>query len=416
MWNPLGRWCGLVSWGTNYTLAVAYLDHAATTPLRPEAAAAMVAADLGNPSSLHASGRAARRRLEEARESLAGEIGVEPGDVIFTSGGTEADNVAVTGIFRARRAEDPKRRLVVVSAIEHHAVLDTAEALRREDAEVARLPVSPDGFVSVEALQELVAVRGDEIAVISVMAANNETGAIQPLEAVARVADAAGLPLHTDAVQAVGPNSVATIRGVAMSISAHKFGGPVGIGALVLPTAVPCLPVIHGGGQERGIHSGTLNVAGAIAMSAALRAARADTLPSAADGSGVDRLRDRLVTGILAEFPDAQVNTPLHNALPGIANIGFPGCEGDALLMLLDAVGVEVSTGSACTAGIPRPSHVLLAMGRSTESARSALRFSFGWSSTSADVSETLAALPAAVARSRRATPPRSVIDVESGR
>ena len=382
---------------------MAYLDHAATTPLRPEAATALVSAEFGNPSSLHANGRAARRALEEARESLAGDLGVAPGSVIFTSGGTEADNLALAGIFRARRSQDPGRRIVAVSSIEHHAVLDTAAALRTEGAEVVELAVTAAGRVELAEVAALLAARASEVAVVSVMSANNETGARQPINEIATALAGTGIPLHVDAVQSVGPGGDALPATAAFSVSAHKFGGPVGVGALVLPTSIPCAPVTFGGGQERSVRSGTLNVAGAVAMAAALRAARRRPAGTAEPDRTMADLRDQLAVAVLAAVPDAVINTPLADALPGILNVGFPGCEGDALLMLLDAAGIQVSTGSACTAGVPRPSHVLLAAGQGDAAASSALRFSFGWTSREADVAAVAAVLPEIVARARRA-------------
>ena len=382
---------------------MAYLDHAATTPLRPEAAAALVSAEFGNPSSLHASGRAARRVLEEARESLAGDLGVAPGSVIFSSGGTEADNLALAGIFRARRSQHPDRRIVAVSAIEHHAVLDAADALRSEGADVVELAVTGGGRVAVAELEALLAARASELAIVSVMSANNETGARQPIDEIAAALSGTGIPLHVDAVQSVGPGGEILPATAAFSVSAHKFGGPVGVGALVLPTSIPCAPVTFGGGQERSVRSGTLNVAGAVAMAAALRAARADPAGTSDPNRTMADLRDQLAVAVLAAIPDAVINTPLADSLPGILNVGFPGCEGDALLMLLDAAGIQVSTGSACTAGVPRPSHVLLAAGQNDAAASSALRFSFGWTSREADVAAVAAVLPEIVARARRA-------------
>ena len=395
---------------------VAYLDHAATTPVRPEALEAYLNAPAGNASSLHTTGRHARRVLEEARESLAEDLGIAPDDIIFTSGGTTADNLAIKGIAAARAAEDPQRRLVAISAVEHHAVLDAAMALAGTTApaaggddaatgfEIVELPVDADARVQLSAVEALVAECGHELALISVMSANNEIGSAQPIAEVARIAAAAGIPLHSDAVQSVGWWGMPDAPAAAVSISGHKFGAPVGVGALVLPPSVPCQPLIDGGGQERRIHSGTLDVAGASAMAAALRASLRSGEASGEPGLTVSQLRIELVAAVIDAVPDAQVLTPAEGSLPGITSVLFEGCDADALLMLLDAQGVECSTGSACTAGIPEPSHVVVAMGRGEQAARSVLRFSLGWTSARADVQALAVALPEAVARARRAS------------
>ena len=398
------------------THVVAYLDHAATTPVRPEALEAYLNAPAGNASSLHTTGRHARRVLEEARESLAEDLGIAPDDIIFTSGGTTADNLAIKGIAAARAAEDPQRRLVAISAVEHHAVLDAAMALAgptapaagSDDAatgfEIVELPVDADARVQLSAVEALVAECGHELALISVMSANNEIGAAQPIAEVAGIAAAAGIPLHSDAVQSVGWWGMPDAPAAAVSISGHKFGAPVGVGALVLPPSLPCRPLIDGGGQERRIHSGTLDVAGASAVAAALRASLRSGEASGEPGLTVSQLRTELVAAVIDAVPDAQVLTPDEGSLPGITSVLFGGCDADALLMLLDAQGVECSTGSACTAGIPEPSHVVVAMGRGEQAARSVLRFSLGWTSTRADIDALAAALPEAVARARRAS------------
>lgn len=385
-----------------------YLDHAATTPVRPEAVAAWLAAPPGNASSQHATGRAARRCVEEARESIAADLGVAAGDVIFTAGGTSADNLAIQGIARARQARDPERRVVVVSAVEHHAVLDTAHSLVAEGFRVVTAPVTTDGRLDVTVFDQIVREQGHAIALVSVMTANNETGATQPLREVAELLAGSEIPLHTDAVQSVGWDGVPKLPGVAVacSLSGHKFGAPVGIGALVLPTAIPCQPVQYGGGQERRLHSGTLNTPGAAALAAALHASRTSHCASGTSGVAISDLRAELRSGLATHFPDpddAVVVTPADHCLPGIVSVMFPGCEADALLMLLDAVGVECSAGSACSAGVPQPSAVLRAMGYDADAARAMLRFSLGWTSTRADVHALLAALPDVVQRARTA-------------
>ncbi len=382
----------------------AYLDHAATAPMLAAAREAWITESehVGNPSSLHASGRRARRVVEESREQIAGLLGVRPSAVVFTGGGTEADNLAIKGIFWARRASSGATR-VLISAIEHHAVLDPSAWLaEHEGAEVAQVPVDALGRVDVERLAHELA--GGPAAICSVMWANNEVGTVQPVHEIADLCRAAGVPFHTDAVQALGqvPVDLATID--AATITGHKIGGPHGIGALVVDPRLALVPVLHGGGQEREVRSGTFDAPAAAGFAVAVEHA---VRGQAARAAHLLTLRDELERGILAVVPDAVLNGDLgtgpRERLPGNVHVSFPGCEGDLLLMLLDAAGIDCSTGSACTAGVPEPSHVLLAMGAGLGWARSSLRFSLGESSTSADVDAVVAALPAAVARARRA-------------
>ncbi len=389
---------------------MAYLDHAATTPMLAEAVEAYVAATatVGNASSLHASGRSARRRVEEAREQVAASLGARPSEVIFTAGGTESDNLAVKGVFWARRGADARRTRVVASAVEHHAVLDAVAWLAEaEGAEVTWLPVDELGRVSVEALREELEQHANEVALVTVMWANNEVGTIQPVAELAAVAAAHGVPFHTDAIQAVGQVGVdfAGTGASALTVTGHKLGGPAGVGALLLARDVAATPILHGGGQERDIRSGTLDVAGISAFAVAVELAVKRQPELAARVKG---LRDDLVTRVREAVPDAVVNGDPQLRLPGNAHFTFPGCEGDALLLLLDAAGIACSTGSACSAGIAQPSHVLLAMGADDGLARSTLRFTLGHTSTAADVDELIAALPAAVERARRAGALRS--------
>ena len=382
---------------------MAYLDHAATTPLLPEAAQA-VAAELtrtGNPSSLHASGRRARRVVEESRESIAEDLGVAPADVVFTAGGTEADNLAVKGLFWARRAADPRRTRILASAVEHHAVLDPVGWLgEHEGAEVTWLEVDRYGRVDVAALRAELDRHHDEVAFVTVMYANNEVGTIQPIPAVAAACAEYEIPLHTDAVQAVGHLEVDGVLADTLALSGHKFGGPVGVGALVIRRGVDLVPLLHGGGQERELRSGTVDTPAVAGLAAALRVATRDLDQNA---TGLATLRDDLARRVCASIPGAVLNGDQWNRLPGIAHFSFPGCAGDNLLLLLDAQGVECSTGSACTAGVPRASHVLLAMGVDEDTAKGSLRFSLGHTSTPKDVDALLAALPAAVERAARA-------------
>lgn len=381
-----------------------YLDHAATTPMHPEAIEAMAAvqATVGNASSLHTAGRAARRTVEEARETLAEKLGARPSEVIFTAGGTESDNLGVKGIFWARRDADPARRRIITSAVEHHAVLDAVEWLvAHERAEVTWLPTDGDGSVSAATLRDTLQ-RHDDVALVSVMWANNEVGTIMPIAELASVAAEFDVPIHSDAVQAVGqlPVSFSGSGLSAMSIAAHKFGGPTGVGALLLRRDIACVPLLHGGGQERDVRSGTPDVAGAVGMTVAARLV-VDGLQAHCEKLTV--LRDRLIDGVLATVDDVRLNGPRRARLPGNAHFTFTGCEGDALLMLLDANGIECSTGSACTAGVPQPSHVLLAMGADAAAARGSIRLSLGRTSSADDIDAVLDVLPGAVARARQA-------------
>jgi cysteine desulfurase len=384
---------------------MAYLDHAATTPMLSEAleAYAATARELGNASSLHAPGRQARRRVEESRERVAAALGARPSEVIFTSGGTESDNLAIKGIFWARRVADPRRTRVIASSVEHHAVLDAVEWLAgHEGATVTWLPVDEAGRVDVDALRQALDEYGDEVAFVTAMWANNEVGTVQPLYELAEVCVVHGVPLHTDAVQAVSqvPVDFAGSGAAALTVTGHKLGGPIGVGALVLGREVECTPLLHGGGQERDVRSGTLDVPGIVAFATALEAA-VKRRPEHAVRVG--EIRDALVTGVREAVPDALLNGDPVERLPGNAHFSFPGCEGDALLLLLDAQGIACSTGSACSAGVAQPSHVLLAMGADDDRARSSLRFSLGHTSTRAEAEALVAALPAAVERARRA-------------
>ncbi|MDQ3715875.1 MAG: cysteine desulfurase [Actinomycetota bacterium] len=389
-----------------------YLDHAATTPMLPGAAEAMAQqlGAVGNASSLHASGRAARRVVEESREAIAAALGARPSELIFTSGGTESDNLAVKGIFWSRRESDSRRRLII-SPTEHHAVLDAVEWLHKhEGAQVCWLPTDSHGRVSVDGLLACIEEDPDDVALVSIMWANNEVGTVNDITALAQVCAPFGIPLHTDAVQAVGilPLDV-TASGVdALTMTGHKLGGPYGAGVLMLSTDVSATPLSHGGGQERDVRSGTLDTPAVRGLAVGVQEAVVGRTERAAR---IAALRDRLVDGVQAEIPDAVLNgSPVDSVvaggpgrLPGNAHLSFPGCEGDALLMLLDARGIECSTGSACSAGVSQPSHVLLAMGAEVERARGSLRFSLGHTSTEADVDHLLEVIPAVVERARRA-------------
>jgi len=354
----------------------------------------------GNASSLHAAGRRARRSVEESREALAAALGARPSEVIFTGGGTESDNLAVKGIYWARRAADPRRMRVLASAVEHHAVLDAVEWLvAHEGAQVTWLEVDALGRVHPDVLADAL---DDDVALVTVMWANNEVGTVQPVRALAGVAHEYGVPLHADAVQAVGqlPVDFAASGVDAMTVTGHKLGGPLGAGALLLGREVGCMPLLHGGGQERDVRSGTFDPPALAGLAVATTLAAERRPQNARQLAG---LRDQLVSRVVEAVPDAVLNGDVGpGRLPGNAHFSFPGCEGDSLLLLLDARGVEVSTGSACSSGVARPSHVLVAMGADEERARSSLRFSLGHSSTQSDVDALLDVLPAVVERACR--------------
>jgi len=384
-----------------------YLDHAATTPMLPEAITAMTEelAHLGNPSSLHNAGRRARRVVEESREQIAEAFSARPSEVIFTGGGTEADNLAVKGLFWARRDADPRRRRVLVPAAEHHAVLDSVQWLAsHEGAEICWLAVDGTAMTSPDTLRAAIGPDPGSVALVSVMWANNEVGTIAPVAGLAAVAAEYGIPFHTDAVQAAAqvPVQFAASGADALTITGHKLGGPLGAGALLLARGAAPVPVLHGGGQEADIRSGTLD---APAIRAFATAAQIVAKSRDAEAARLAALRDDLVSRVLAAVPGAILNgaPPGPGRLPGNAHFSFPGCEGDALLMLLDAKGIACSTGSACTAGVARPSHVLLAMGADEARARGTLRFSFGATSVQADAEAVGAVIGEVVERARRA-------------
>ena len=385
-----------------------YLDHAATTPMVPAAIEAMTRhlSDVGNPSSLHASGRRARRVVEEARETIALALNCRPGDVVFTSGGTEADNLALKGTFWSRREADPRRTRILSTAVEHHAVLDPLIWLAEEiGAEVELLPVDETGRLVLDALRAAVDRDPESVALISVMWANNEVGTLQPIDEVVAIAAPHGIPVHTDAIQAVGavPVDFSAIGVDLMTITGHKIGGPFGVGALLVRRELEVTAMLHGGGQERDIRSGTLDAPAIAGFAAAVEAA-VKAQPEHAERLAA--LRDRLVREVQQVVPDAIANGHPTERLPGNAHLRFPGCAGDSLLMLLDARDIECSTGSACSAGVAQPSHVLMAMGLPEEDALSSLRFSLGHTSTDADVDALVAAIGPCVDRARASRNP----------
>jgi cysteine desulfurase len=367
-----------------------YLDHAATTPMFDAAIDAMNTSlrKLGNPSSLHTEGRSTRKDVEDAREKIAKAIGCQASEVIFTGSGTEANNAAVKGLYW-----HSDKKVILISSIEHHAVLDPAHWLaEHEGAEIVEIPVTASGVIDIDFLKEVIEKRRSEIALISVMHSNNETGVIQPIADVVKIAG--DIPVHCDAVQSFTkiPLSFKELGLFAMTISGHKVGGPLGIGALILRRAVEIPPLLHGGGQERDIRSGTLNAPSIVALAAAVEA-------DLYDAKRVEALRDSFEAGVTALRPDAVINGKDADRLPGISNITFPGTQSDSLLLLMDSEKVSCSTGAACTAGVHRPSHVLMAMGLTDVVSQSSLRFSFGATNTAADVEFALSVLPTVIER-----------------
>lgn len=365
-----------------------YLDHAASTPLVPEAIKAVTAelGRTGNPSSLHGSGRAARSRLEDAREQLAAAVGAHPTEVIFTSGGTEADNLALRGSWLARRSE---RNAVSLSAIEHPALIEAADAMRSEGAEIATIDVDHQGQAQFDQLDS-------NSAIASVMWVNNETGVINDPTALVEAAHRAGVWAHSDAVQALGHVPLDFVRSGLdlMTVTAHKVGGPVGIGALIARREAGLKAIQFGGGQEREVRSGTLAVALAAGFAVAAEMAVAD---QASENARLHALAERLRSSA-AGLDRVTVTPSKAETSPAIVNLAFEGCRADDLLLLLDAQGIDCSTGSACSAGVSQPSPVLIAMGRPHDVASSTLRFSFGLASHTGDVDRLVSALPAAIA------------------
>ncbi|MBL8665570.1 MAG: aminotransferase class V-fold PLP-dependent enzyme [Candidatus Odyssella sp.] len=363
-----------------------YLDYNATAPVRPEAAAAVAEAlaATGNPSSVHRFGRAARRRVEDAREQVAALIGAAPAEIVFTGGGTEANALALAGAGRAR---------ILVSAIEHDSVLAPAVAL---DPETPRIPAASDGTVDLDALDRLLAGRGAET-IVSLMLANNETGVIQPVAEAARRAHAAGALLHCDAIQAAGkiPVDVRALGADLVSLSAHKLGGPQGVGALRVADRIALRPMLRGGGQERGRRAGTENVPGIAGFGAAAAAARRDL----GDAARIAALRDALEAAVLARAARARIAGADSARLPNTSCIVLPGVASETQVMALDLAGVAVSAGAACSSGKVKESHVLAAMGFAADEAGAAIRASLGWASTPADVDRFVAAWSAMAAR-----------------
>ncbi|MBC5825682.1 MAG: IscS subfamily cysteine desulfurase [Candidatus Eremiobacteraeota bacterium] len=374
-----------------------YLDNAATTPVRPEVVEAMLPffrQHFAHPSSAHASGQRVRRALDEARDTTAAALGADPSEIVFTAGGSESNSTAIAGLMNAYRA---RGNHFVTSATEHHAVLHAGDSLAAGGSEVTVLPVDSEGFVDADRLRSALT---DKTVLVSIMHANNEIGTVARIAELAAVAHERGVLFHTDAVQTVGhlDVDVEALDVDALTLSAHKFGGPKGVGALYIRDGVRMQPIIHGGGQERGRRSGTENVPGIIGLSAALRLATA-RLPTSA--SRVSLLRDRLIDEILRRIPGSACNGPHTERLPNNASLRFAGVEGSAAIVALDLVGFEASTGSACASGSLAPSHVLTAIGLEAEAARSTVRFSLAETTQPEDIEQLLRALPGIVERLR---------------
>jgi cysteine desulfurase len=376
-----------------------YLDHAATAPINEAALSALTTAmlKLGNASSIHTPGRSVRKDVEDARHRLSELTGATPSEIIFTGSGTEANNLAIKGFFW----QAPKRNLIVTSAFEHHAILDPIEWLvEHEGAEAVFIPITSSGVIDLDFLNDLVANRGAEIALISVMHSNNELGSIQPIAEVVKIAG--DIPVHTDAVQSFGKVEFDfdALGVTAATISAHKIGGPLGVAALILKRGLDLTPILHGGGQEREIRSGTLNAPAIVAFTAAAEVAIRDRTENF---GRIRELRDYFIEGLKRAVPDVHINSVADPALPGIVNATFPGTESDALLLLLDSEGISCSAGSACSAGVPRPSHVLVALGLSESDADASLRISIGTTNTKLELDQVLKVLPSVVERARAA-------------
>lgn len=382
----------------------AYLDNAATTAILPEALEVLYqeAATVGNASSLHGAGRRARKIVEESRERIAAAVGAKPQEVIFTASGTEANNLAVKGMFWQAQNESEAKSGISSSPVEHHAILDPLEWLERESgAQLHLAQVDLNGVINPESVAEIMSEHGATISFATYMHSNNEVGALQPVAELAAIAREHQIPIHTDAVQSFGkvPLHFADLGVDAMTISGHKIGGPLGVAALIAKKTLELTPLLHGGGQEREVRSGTLHTPAIAAFATAAEISQAKLH---ANSERIRSLRARLIAGITQTVSDVRLNGGA-NTLPGIAHFTFDGAEGDALLLLLDAQGVQCSTGSACSAGIAQPSHVLLAMGMAPKIARSSIRFSIGPSTTEAEIDRAISVIGEVVLRARAA-------------
>jgi len=371
--------------------------------MSPVAIKALTAAmaKTGNASSLHTQGRSVRKDVEEAREAIALASGARPNEIIFTGSGTEANNLAVKGFYWSAVAQDPKRNVIVIAAFEHHAILEPVEWLEKhEGAVLIYIPITPSGVVDLDALATIITSHAGKIALISVMHSNNELGTVQPIAEVVKLAG--DIPVHVDAVQSFGKVgfNFEELGATSATISAHKIGGPLGVAALILRRGLDITPILHGGGQERDIRSGTINAPAIVAFAAAATdvIAQRDV-----NYKKVSALRELLKEKIAHSIPDAQFNGDAPQMLPGVLNVTFPGTESDSLLLLLDAEGICASTGSACSAGVQRPSHVLMAIGLTEDQARSSLRFSLGLTNTKAEINEVGEKIAGVVVRAQAA-------------
>ncbi len=372
-----------------------YLDHAATTPMLPAAidAYSRQMAQIGNASSLHAQGRSVRKAVEESRELIAQAAGCEASEIIFTGSGTEANNLAIKGFFWS----NPSKKTIVVSTIEHHAALDPVEWLREhEGANVIYAPVTSEGLIDLAALKAIIENNREEIALIAVMHSNNEVGTLQPIADVVKMAG--DIPVHTDAVQSFGKVvfDFANLGVTSATISAHKLGGPLGVAALILKRGLDITPLLHGGGQERDIRSSTVNAPGIVSFAAAVDQALMNLRENYFK---VSALADQLRAGITKAVPSAIFNGGGEERLPGIVNVTFPGTKNESLLVLLDLAGISASQGSACSAGVQRPSHVLLAMDISEVNADATIRFSLGTTTSEEDIASVCKAISAVVSK-----------------
>jgi cysteine desulfurase len=382
-----------------------YLDHAATSPIRPSVLAHYSKAlqQVGNPASVHSFGQSSRQMLEEAREIIADSIGCDRNEVIFTSGGTESDNLAVKGLYWRRNSQDPNKKLIVTSSAEHAAVLDAVNWLVADQgAEAHFVSMDQDGVLDLSDLSKVLSERADEIALISLMWANNEIGVVHPIAKIAQLAKSYSIPVHSDAIAALGhiPVNFRESGLQALTITGHKIGAPVGVGALILARSEKLTPVFHGGGQERNLRSGTPDAASASAMAIAVKEAVAEQ-PSKQDLHS--KLSEKLITGVRQIAPEVKVSSENVPRLSNNVHFRFPGCLGDSLLFLMDVNGVSISTGSACAAGVSSPSHVVLSLGANSDEAMGTMRITFGHSSVASDVDAFLEAFPKAYEGAKKA-------------
>ena len=382
-----------------------YLDHAATSPIRPSVLAryTQALAQIGNPASVHTFGQSSRQLLEEAREQIAKGLDCDRNEVVFTSGGTESDNLAVKGLYWQRHAENRDRTLIISSSAEHAAVLDSVNWLVSEQgAEAYFVAMDQNGVLDLEDLERVLQDRADQVALVSLMWANNEIGVIHPMKKITELAAKHKVPVHSDAIAALGhiPVNFKSSGLSAMTITGHKLGSPVGIGALILSRNQKITPVMHGGGQERNLRSGTPDAAAAAAFALAITEAVEE---QAALATLHARLSARLVAGVKRVAPDVKISSEHVERLSNNVHFRFPGCLGDSLLFLMDLNGVSISTGSACAAGVSSPSHVVLSLGADTDEAMGTMRITFGHNSTEADVDAFLEAFPKAYEGAKRA-------------